>query len=203
MPGCFQVLSVLFPCAAQNAPAPPWIQRGQGGNSITTDPQQSPVEVMEADFFNQVRRCYDENRQGLFTYALSLTRDRAVAEDAVHGVICRLLDRGKMPGEVRPYLFRAVRNAVVDNWRRGASREEPLFDLQRPEDGGGEPDLVLQLQQCLFRLEQDQREVVVLKIYQGLTFREIGEVRGQSANTAASHYRRGLKRMKAMLEEDA
>ncbi len=159
---------------------------------------------MKTSFFDQVRGCYTENRQGLYTYALALTRDRAAAEDVVHGVICRLLDRGRMPDEPRPYLFRAVRNAVVDGWRRGPSREEPLFDLQQPDTGGGAPpDQALQLHQCLFRLAEDQREVVVLKVYQGLTFREIGEVRGQSANTAASLYRRGLQKMKTMLEEDA
>jgi len=156
---------------------------------------------MKTDFFDQVRRCYTENRQGLFTYALALTRNRAAAEDAVHGVICRLLDRGKMPGEVRPYLFRAVRNAAVDGWRRSSSREDLLFNLAPPDGGDPQPDNVLQLQQCLFRLGEDERETIVLKIYQGLTFREIGEVRGQSTNTAASHYRRGLKKMKAMLEE--
>jgi RNA polymerase sigma-70 factor (ECF subfamily) len=158
---------------------------------------------MGTDFFDQVRNCYAENRQGLFSYALALTRDRAVAEDAVHSVICRLLRRGRLPGDVRPYLFRAVRNAVVDGWRRKSSGEEPLFDTApRPDGGAADPETSLQLQQCLYRLDEDQREVIVLKICQGLTFREIGEVRGQSANTAASLYRRGLQKMKTMLEED-
>ena len=159
---------------------------------------------MGTGFFDQVRRCYAENRTGLFTYALSLTRNRAAAEDAVHAAVCRLLEKGTLPGDVRPYLYRAVRNAAVDGWRRTGSREEPLFDLDRPDGADGDRrDQWLQLQQCLYRLDGDQREVIVLKTWQGLTFREIGEVRGQSTNTAASLYRRGLARMKSMLEEDA
>lgn len=150
-----------------------------------------------------MRNCYTEYRQGLFTYALALTRNRATAEDAVHGVICRLLSRGKMPAEIRPYLFRAVRNAAVDDWRRTSGGGEPVFDLDSPVTGSSRADQALQLHQCLFRLGEDERETIVLKIYQGLTFREIGEVRGQSTNTAASHYRRGLKKIKVMLEEDA
>jgi RNA polymerase sigma-70 factor (ECF subfamily) len=158
---------------------------------------------MSTDFFDQVRRFYRENRQGLFTYALALTRNRAAAEDAVHAAICRLLEKGKLPGELRPYLFRAVRNAAVDGWRRHSSREEPLFDIDRPAAGAADgPAALLQLEQCLHRLEEGEREAIVLKIYQGLTFREIGEVRGQPANTAASHYRRGLQKMKSMLGED-
>lgn len=77
---------------------------------------------MSADFFDQVRRCYAEHHRGLFAYALSLTRDRAAAEDVVHAVICRLLDRGSIPAEPRPYLFRAVRNAAVDGWRRTSGK---------------------------------------------------------------------------------
>jgi len=154
---------------------------------------------MSTDFFDQVRRCYVENHRGLFGYALSLTRNRAAAEDAVHAVICRLLDRGTIPSEPRPYLYRAVRNAAVDTWRRGASREEPLFD--GGAGSGPDPELRLQLEACLFRLDTDQREVILLKAWQGLTFREIGEVRGQPANSAASLYRRGLHKLKALLEE--
>jgi RNA polymerase sigma-70 factor (ECF subfamily) len=159
---------------------------------------------MQTDFFDQVRACYTGNRQGLYSYALALTRNRAAAEDMVHAVVCRLLARGKMPREVRPYLFRAVRNAVVDDWRRNSSRENQPGD----SDLAGaviteQPDQALQLHQCLFRLEEAEREVIVLKVYQGLTFREIGIVRDQPANTAASHYRRGLEKMKTMLEEEA
>ncbi len=155
---------------------------------------------MNTTFFRQVHACYRENRQGLFTYALALTRNRAVAEDAVHSAVCGLLGRKRMPDEVRPYLFRAVRNAAVDNWRRERGREEPIFSQTTVT--AQDPEQSLHLEQCLNRLGDDERETIVLKVYQGMTFSEIGEVRGQPANTAASHYRRGLQKMKVMLEED-
>ncbi len=155
---------------------------------------------MNTTFFHQVRACYRENRQGLFTYALTLTGDRAAAEDAVHSAVCGLLGRGRMPDEVRPYLFRAVHNAAVDNWRKERPRVDPIF--QGSTVAAQEPEQRLRLEQCLNRLGDDERETIVLKIYQGMTFSEIGEVRGQPANTAASHYRRGLQKMKVMLEED-
>ena len=153
-----------------------------------------------AEFHDQIRSVYREHRQALFTYALSLTRNRAAAEDAVHTAVCRLLQRGRPPRNLQPYLFRAVRNAAVDGWRRQGAREEPLFDTGRAasEDTGQ----WLQLEQCLFRLGAVEREVIVLKVWSGFTFREIGDLLGMPANTAASHHRRGLEKMKSMMEEE-
>ena len=45
-------------------------------------------------------------------------------------------------------------------------------------------------------LPAEQREVVFLKIYEGLTFKEIGSVCGVSANTAASRYRYGIEKLR-------
>ena len=152
-----------------------------------------------ADFHEQIRSVYREQRQGLFTYALSLTRNRAAAEDAVHTAVCRLLELDHPPRDLQPYLFRAVRNAAVDGWRRQGAREEPLLDTGRATavDSGQ----WIQLEQCLFRLGAAEREVIVLKVWSGFTFREIGDLLGMPANTAASHHRRGLEKMKTMLEE--
>jgi len=154
-----------------------------------------------AEFYDQVRICYRENRQGLFTYALSLTRCRTAAEDAVHTAVCRLLERGRVPADLRPYLFRAVRNAAVDSWRRQEAREDPLFDTERAP-ANPDPDQRLRLEQCLFRLGDREREVIVLKVLLGFTFREIGNLLELPANTAASRHRRGLEKMKTMLEEE-
>ncbi len=53
----------------------------------------------------------------------------------------------------------------------------------------------------LEQLGADQREAVVLKIYGRLTLREIAEMRAVSINTAASWYRRGLERLRTLMEE--
>jgi RNA polymerase sigma-70 factor (ECF subfamily) len=52
-------------------------------------------------------------------------------------------------------------------------------------------------------LPQDQREVIVLKIWHDHTFEEIGELLGISPNTAAGRYRYGLQKLKACLKGTA
>jgi RNA polymerase sigma-70 factor (ECF subfamily) len=54
--------------------------------------------------------------------------------------------------------------------------------------------------QCLAQLPMEQREVIVLKVWQGCTFEEIGGLLDISPNTAAGRYRYGLQKIKVKLE---
>src|SRR6185295_19023224 len=77
-------------------------------------PQTSPEEL---------RRLYAELGPALLAYARSITLDVPAAQDALHGVFLRLLDRPAAAiAEPRPYLFRAVRNEAL-NARRKSFRE--------------------------------------------------------------------------------
>jgi RNA polymerase sigma-70 factor (ECF subfamily) len=53
---------------------------------------------------------------------------------------------------------------------------------------------------ALARIPDEQREVIVLRIFEGLSFREIAAVSGQSINTVASRYRYGIEKMRALME---
>jgi RNA polymerase sigma-70 factor (ECF subfamily) len=155
---------------------------------------------MDGDFHDQVHGFYASNRQGLYTYALSLTGEREAAEDAVQAAIVNLLRRGRLPSEIRPYVFRSVRNAVRDGARARRGAEAALLDPGAATNGQ-DPARVRMLEQCLDRLSDQERETVVLKALNGLTFREIAAVRRRTVNTVASWYRRGLAKMRAVLEE--
>lgn len=57
------------------------------------------------------------------------------------------------------------------------------------------------LTESLARLPDDQREVVTLKVFEGMTFKEIARICDLSVNTAASRYRYGLSKLGHFLEE--
>lgn len=152
---------------------------------------------MTDGYADEIRRFYEAHRVELYAYALSITRHREGAEDALHGAFASVLRRAR-PRELRPYVFRAVRNAALDLVRADARRNgKPLF-LAEPERG---PELALELEDALFRLSEDEREAVVLKVYGRLTLREIAELRDVSINTVGSWYRRGLSKLRAIFEE--
>lgn len=137
----------------------------------------------------------------LLLCARQWTRSLADAEDAVQEAVVRFW-RGqrKLGGEPLPLLLTSLRRAAVDlargNIRRGrrelrvlgsAEPEEPWFEASVDGD-----DRRKAIEAALKRLPDDQREVLVLKIWGELTFAQIAEQLAIPANTAASRYRYAL-----------
>ncbi|HTX65549.1 MAG TPA: RNA polymerase sigma factor [Opitutaceae bacterium] len=152
-----------------------------------------------------LRAFYVESRQRLYTYALSLTGHREAAEDAIHGVFQQLLRRPGLPADLRPYAFRAVRNAARDTWRRAGVRRDSIFALT-PEAPTPSPPPAFrpdEVERLLDQLTPDERETIMLKIYGGLTFQEIADLGEVPLPTAASWYRRGLDKLKTLLAAEA
>ena len=157
---------------------------------------------MSRSLAETIRKFYEVHRQELYTYALSLTRCRDAAEDAIQTAVCKVLHRGRIPREIRPYIFRCVRNAAIDDARlRQRGNGHYIFDTS-PETNPAETlELRQHVEHLLKELNEDERECIVLRIYSDMTFKEIAEIRGVSLNTAASWYRRGLQKMQKSLEE--
>lgn len=150
----------------------------------------------------KIGQFYEQHRDGLFSYALSITGDRARAEDAVHAAIEKLLTRPLLPFRIKLYAFRCVRNAAVSAWRRDEARRIPFFDFEATAASEPERGRAERLEAALTKLSDDERETVVLKVYEDLTFREIAAVRRVPANTAASHYRRGIEKLRELCDEE-
>ena len=152
---------------------------------------------MPGNLRDALRAFYETYSRELFAYALSITADEACAEDAVHDAFSAVLSGGELPREIRPYLFRCVRNAAIDT-RRHAAREARKCSLFAAETE--EKHLRAQVDEVLHMMAGDERECVVLKVFGGLTFREISEVLHEPAGTVAARYWRALERIRKQLE---
>ena len=156
------------------------------------------------DLTSLVGRLYDQHGAALYRYALMLLADSAAAEDAVQQVFASILATG-MAATIqrdREYLRRGVRNACYSMLRRRVTRAEvgdgaPI--LEQIPGAGGTPDERVLLEQALRELTVDQREVVHLHVYEGLTFQEIATMQEASINTVAGRYRAALLRMRRHL----
>jgi len=156
-----------------------------------------------------LEQLYCDFRQQLFTCALAVTGSPSRAEDAVHDAFCRLLRRPDAPGnrtiDLKAYVFRAVRNAALDQRRRFGSPGEPLpeyvFDpASGPAASAEDAEFKRQVVQLLARLSPDECETIVLHLYGDLTFQEIASVREAPLGTVVSWYRRGLDKLRRKLE---
>lgn len=153
---------------------------------------------------------YARYRDRVFFYALALCRDEHAAEEAVQEAFMEFLQRigaYEPTGSFKSYLFSTVRCRVVDGLRKKGARREVLqaeaLDLfENPGKGGsfqeGEESGIMS--RALLGLPGEQREVVVLKVYDEMTFSEIARVTKVSENTAASRYRYALDKLKVKLE---
>jgi RNA polymerase sigma-70 factor, ECF subfamily len=148
---------------------------------------------------------YDRFAGTLFRHAAMILADRVAAADAVHNVFLKLAKAG-LAGDVESlaYLRRAVRNECYSVMRIRQRDIVVAVDAQLLEIAGGvddQPAERLDLEQALQQLPAEQREVVHLKVWEGMTFQEIGDVTGEGLNTAASRYRYALEKLRAFLTE--
>lgn len=150
---------------------------------------------------DEVRRLYDQHGPALVAYGCSFVWDAAVAEDTVHHVFLRLLSAGiARPDVPLAYVYRAVRNAAL-NARRSVQKDIPL-ETQRPVfDGHGQDrEAALALQSALGELPEEQREVVIMRVWSGMTLEEVAAATGTPLNTAASRYRYALEKLRERLQ---
>lgn len=150
-----------------------------------------------------LRSFYVENQDQLYTYAVAITRQREAAEDAIHQAFRRLLQHDSLPSDLRPYIFRSVRNAALDAWRRDHGPTDSVFD-ERAEPAVSAPPALsaAEAESWLASLSPDERETIVLKIYDDFSFREIAGLRGVPLATASSWYRRGIAKLRELWSKE-
>ena len=156
-----------------------------------------------------IERLYDEHAQPLFAFLLNLTRDEADTRDVLQEVFVRLArEPARLDGvrDERAFLIRLAHNAAVDLMRRRTSRDRTKENFAAeqlsPFASTDDPDEQLfreELAEALGELPEDQRAVVHLKLWSGLTFEEIATALDIPPNTAASRYRYGLDKLRGRL----
>jgi RNA polymerase sigma-70 factor, ECF subfamily len=148
-----------------------------------------------------VKELYEKHGNALAAYACCCGLDFAAAEDAVQQVFLKVL-RGDTSAPRLPvaYLYRAVRNASF-NLRRSRLHETGPVEPEKwfVRDGGAAEE-VLALQSALSELPEEQREVVFLRIWSGLTLKEIADAMKIPMNTTASRYRYALEKLRERLK---
>jgi len=148
-----------------------------------------------------VRHLYDQHGPALVAYACSFVVDGAAAEDVVHRVFVKLLSgHTSAPDVPAAYLYRAVRNEAFNarrnGWRDAQLEEASLCFTHRH----GNREAALTLQKALGELPEEQREVVVMRIWAGMTLEEVAAATEVSLNTAASRYRYALEKLRERLQ---
>ncbi len=151
------------------------------------------------------KTCFAQLGPALLLFARRWTNCRADAEDVVQEAFVRFW-RQQHSIENRALLYATVRSTALDRLRRDQrrARREASAAIGHPEFfessfvAGDEGQQLLAA--AVERLPDEQREVVILKIWNELTFAEIAQILEISQNTAASRYRYALGALKKNLQ---
>lgn len=168
-------------------------------------------------FSRQVRECadrmsesgasalaglYDLTANRLIRFAVTITRNQHDAEDALQTALVRVAADPDLLRAVKypwPYLLRMVRNEalLIMRHRKKASTASDLSDLitRHAVDEVEQEETHRAIWAALRRLPSQQSEVVVLKIWEELTFAEIAQILDASPSTVASRYRYALAKL--------
>ena len=148
-----------------------------------------------------VGRLYDTHGASLYRYAVLLLADPVAAEDAVQQVFTTILRQRPRWDNEANYLRRAVRNECYSFLRRRRRHGDVVAAgaLLEPVVEGVAPDARIALERAIRDLSPEQREVIHLHVFEGMTFQEIADAADTSINTVAARYRYGLEKLRKML----
>jgi RNA polymerase sigma-70 factor (ECF subfamily) len=150
-------------------------------------------------------RLFDEHANALLLFARQWCD---APEDIVQDAFASLATQKHMPDRVVPWLYRVVRNGAISGsrrTRRRRRREERVAGFEAAPgdswfaatDDRIDAELASRL---LADLDEETREVIVARLWGGLTFEEIAKLQGCSLTTAHRRYQAGLARLHARLE---
>lgn len=169
----------------------------------TTHPE-ARVDVAEA-----THRLYRTYGRQVYAYCLHKLRSREEAEDAVQTTfmnVFRSLQQGTIPQHEHAWLFRIVHNECLNRQTSSVRRlrlESPddLHVLSAPADS--DPLELVSLEDALDRMPANQRKAIVLREWQGLSYREIAVELGVSQNAVEMLIFRGRRGLAAALKQEA
>jgi len=155
------------------------------------------------------KRTFDQLSPQLVLYARQLVDSKADAEDVVQMAFVRWWRRFPEGDSAHiPLLYAAVRTIALDQRRSNTRRvsREAKSDIALPHENApffdpqpGQHEIISIVDEALRRLPGQQREVVTLKLWGGLTFNEIAAMTGESINTVAGRYRYALQTLQKKL----
>ncbi len=184
--------------------------------------ETSDYELLQG-FIKGEQSCFNEliNRykNKVYAYISLYIRDQALAEDIFQETFLKVIQSLKSGkyyenGRFLSWVMRIAHNLIIDHFRRirqmnimsNDDYESDLFNLKSLAGNNVEENLVKiqirkDVRKLIGQLPSDQREVVILRHYTGLSFKEISEITGVSINTALGRMRYALINMRKMIND--
>ncbi len=186
-------------------------------NKITSD-----YELIQR-FIKGEQSCFEQlihrHKNKIYSYISLYIRDQALADDLFQDTFMKVIQSvraGKYydNGKFLSWVMRIAHNLIIDHFRRvkqmntvsNDDYESDIFNSKKLADATVEDDMIRRqiqkdIRKMISLLPEDQREVVILRHYAGLSFKEIAGITDVSINTALGRMRYALINMRKLMEE--
>lgn len=161
----------------------------------------------------------NRHQSRVYSYIISKIRDEDLANDVFQDTFVKVINtlrggRYNEEGKFLPWVMRIAHNLVIDHFRKAKrmptvspSDEFDIFDIIKDGTPTAESSMIReQIEKDLMRLvshlPEEQREVLQLRIYSKLSFKEIAEQTDVSINTALGRMRYALMNLRKMMEKN-
>jgi RNA polymerase sigma-70 factor, ECF subfamily len=160
----------------------------------------------------------DRHQSKIFGFIYSKIGDRDTTDDVFQDTFIKVIKTLKSnnyneEGKFLPWVMRIAHNLVIDHFRKSKkmplfreTEEFSIFSIMSDQSLSMENQLIteqveLDLKRLIDELPSDQREVVLMRMYQDLSFKEIAELTGVSINTALGRMRYALLNMRKLIDK--
>ncbi|MEZ4776288.1 MAG: sigma-70 family RNA polymerase sigma factor [Bacteroidia bacterium] len=167
--------------------------------------------------------CFDvliqRYKSKVFTTIYLIVKDRSVAEDLFQDVmikVVRMIRSGKYneEGKFLPWVIRIARNLAIDHFRKvqrtpvqRESEDYDVFQSAQRLEGSSEDEIITEenaryIRGLIQKLPDKQREVLIMRSYADLSFKEIAAITDVSINTALGRMRYALLNLKKLAQDN-
>jgi len=161
----------------------------------------------------------ERHKQKIYSFIYSKVYDRDVTEDVFQDTfikVIKTLKRGKYneEGKFLPWVMRIAHNLVIDHFRKNSrmpkfdnTGEFSIFSVLSDSTLNAEKVLIKDqvesdVRRIIEELPEDQKQVLLMRMYQDMSFKEISERTGVSINTALGRMRYALINMRKVIEQN-
>jgi RNA polymerase sigma-70 factor (ECF subfamily) len=174
-------------------------------------------------FIKGEQSCFEDlihrHKNKVFAYISLYIRDQALAEDIFQDTFLKVIQSVKSGkyydnGKFISWVMRIAHNLIIDHFRRikqmntvsNDNYESDIFNSRKFAEDNVEDDMIKRqiqkdIRKMITNLPDDQREVVILRHYAGLSFKEIAEITDVSINTALGRMRYALINLRKIMDE--
>ena len=158
------------------------------------------------------------HKQKVYSFIYSKVYDRDVAEDIFQDTFIKVIRTLKRKayseeGKFLPWVMRIAHNLVIDYFRKNNrmpkfdnSNDFSIFSVLSDNDLNAEKRIIkeqveIDVRRLVDELPEDQKEVLLMRIYKDMSFKEISEVTGVSINTALGRMRYALINLRKVIDK--